>query len=160
MKGSLGTYCGQRGQTDTEIRTTWCWNGRATEKKKENETAKKEKRNGNCISVQFLTCCVFMTHNSLSHIPVRFTVFPPQREWLHERIVRSDCRGPERGAGWVNMWNSCANRYANCISERMLAHCELFHSKQWWAKLWIMTTSASARICKHWAPDRKCKWAV
>lgn len=30
----------------------------------------------------------------------------------------------------------------------MLAHCELFHSKQPWPKLWIMTTSASERICK------------
>lgn len=74
----------------------------------------------------------------------------------HECIVRTHCRGPERGACafWrVNMWNRYSNCYANCVSERMLAHCELFHSKQPRTKLWIMTTLASARICKHWAAD-------
>lgn len=148
VNGSLGTHCRQKGQTDTEIKTTWCWDG--------NGERRKEKKS---ISDHFLT------HIYDTLFP--FALFPPQRgmrawwkcmSFHYQRIVRTDCRGPERGACafWqVNMWNSYANRYANCVSERMLAHCELFHSKQPWPKLWIMTTSASARICKHQVADRQ-----
>lgn len=121
-------------------RPNWYWDGlhdAEMERGNEEKGEKKEK------SVHFSYTHVWHT--------IPFALSPPQREmsawWKgmsfhYERIVRTDRRGPERGgcAFWqVNMWNSYANRYANCVSERMLAHCELFHSKQPWPKLWIMT---------------------
>lgn len=115
---------------------------------------RKERRGGKKgISDDFLT---------MTHFPFCFISTSQGNECMmempfhYEWIVGTDRGGPERGAWafWrVNMWNSYANHYANCVPERMLAQCELFHSKQTWPELWIMTTSASARICKHRASD-------
>lgn len=133
VKRSLGTYCGQKGQTDIEIKTAWHWD--------------KTGVRGHI--------CWFSYYDTLSPLL--------RGEWVHGGNAfswwmhyQTNWGSPHRGAFWrVNILNSYANHYTNCILEGLLAHCELFHSKQPWPKLWIMTTPASARICKQQASDRQ-----
>lgn len=124
-------YCGQKGQTDIETKTTWDWD---------------KTRVGWGILVGFPTLTQFPCCSEGGEYMNAFSkLLYYQTNWR-----------PHRGAfWWVNVWNSYANCYANCVLEGLLAHCELFHSKQPWPKLWIMTTPASARIWIQRVSDRQ-----
>lgn len=90
VNGSLGTHCGQKGQTDTEIdymMLIWKMEGG-------NEEMKKKK----AFLSFFLN--TFMPHYSLCFISTSEgnECMMEVMSFHHECIVRTHCRGPERGA--------------------------------------------------------------